>query len=1064
MSEHEQETEEVITNESPSFYFINSFLEEYDSHYTNLNVFASDLNLLQNSELKEHFSTEGMEIFNEFIQNLNIKEMLIEGSDIENKQETYLSFIFVVPRTNKFHDLTEKRFQQKEELKKLFKEADKINSKPIPKVNIKNLKVSAIFFEVRKVATKMAKEKMTETLNDYGLESEDMKKARQLYKNRKNLKGMVVKGMKSTWKKAKKEIKKDINQKISEETHGLLSLDGVNTEQLNLLKTEKLNMLNTEKLGLIENEEVKENSNLNVKNEEGEVKNIENLVPPVENKSLFERIFGNIRIPFFSKKEEEIKPEEKEIIHSNQDYRNILTNLFNKLSNINKLILNESILPLYENKISEVEEAINMSQEEKDIRCFFIFISYFTGIICFFTKLHCKMFIDETENLNIEYYLDQEKIVYLASSIRYNLNYRISTKGKISKDYTLMENVLSQENIIELNKIERENYFNKSKISQTQDFENGELSNLTYYDNVMYHPPYDEFKSDASYINFYRRYDSSDDLHLCEKCFFIKEHDQKPDCSDIFRYIDKARITSIELNNVLSITTLSESIVKEEYENSSILKRALVHHNYEGFNMSTMDIFYACLNLNKNKSVDRMLRKFRNLFGEELAFYFVWVSHFIQFLIYPAMFGIIITILSFIIQFMISEESYFLYNIDLVLKLPFTFFIFIWAKAYIDSWTKMEAFYCYQWGMEDYCVENYELEGTKKFEKFLNIKIPIQNEFIKNLKKMVSWTITIFMLFVVILSNKGVFMFQGFLNNNFKDVIKEYSLAPYLYPFSLFLVRQINTSLFTNISEALTDWETHNTVTEKRESLIIKSIAFQFFNYYFNLYYIVFIKNSAKDCLQNNCKIELETQVTVLLISAILNDLICIIYLQFFSTRSIREKINQITASSSVSNNPNSKFNYYTKRIYDETNADKEYIEVTLSFGYVIQFGGSSPICFFLCLIQALLARLSDALRLGKFDHVNFSSGSKGIGSHAKIISFMVTMGIISNLVINLITDSRMSIYDLSSKYSIIIVVENILFVALMFSEIEKLPLWFNFKNQLKTSYSSYLKLFYQNN
>jgi hypothetical protein len=42
-----------------------------------------------------------------------------------------------------------------------------------------------------------------------------------------------------------------------------------------------------------------------------------------------------------------------------------------------------------------------------------------------------------------------------------------------------------------------------------------------------------------------------------------------------------------------------------------------------------------------------------------------------------------------------------------------------------------------------------------------------------------------------------------------------------------------------------------------------------------------------------------------------------------------------------------------------------------MTFGYVIQFGMSSPICFVLALAQAILARTTDAIRMAKFMHIN---------------------------------------------------------------------------------------------
>ena len=92
---------------------------------------------------------------------------------------------------------------------------------------------------------------------------------------------------------------------------------------------------------------------------------------------------------------------------------------------------------------------------------------------------------------------------------------------------------------------------------------------------------------------------------------------------------------------------------------------------------------------------------------------------------------------------------------------------------------------------------------------------------------------------------------------------------------------------------------------------------------------------------------------------------------------------------------------------------------------------------------------------------MNFCSGSKGIGPHSKILSFMITIGAICALFINFISDSRMEKYSLTSRFSLIIIFENIVFVMMMFMQIAKLPTWFDFKNRIKISYVKALQSFF---
>lgn len=798
-----------------------------------------------------------------------------------------------------------------------------------------------------------------------------------------------------------------------------------------------------------------------------------------------------------------------------KQYQSILSELFKNMDQISSFAFNLVLLPIFNNlhddSIQDASHSDNLVQSNTKHQnsfnsnnysvhskklnkneVFFHFISFFSATVCFFTNLNSKYYIDELEKFNVDFYLEEEKTDFLAAKLHYSLNYRVFYKNKITANKSLEPYELNKKEIIDLNNIKRSVFLygelNKNYSAEMDSYEiieakknqQAKIPPLSVYDNPMFHPPYDEYKYDVSNRNFYRRYDNLDRLHLCEKCYYVKENPDipEPECSTIYREIDKTRLVTIEIQSIIDVTKINEEILEEEFSYSNILNRIIIMHNYKAFNLDSTKILKTCImNPILNVEVSSLIDKFRNLFGEELAFYFIWISHFISYLYFPAALGIIVFLLCQFSQIYFGEDYYIENKVDLWIKFPFTFIVMVWAKIYIDSWNKVEKIYNYEWGMNDYCVENSALKSCKKFNKFLNVEMPIIDTNEANFRQIVSWSITIIMLLLVIGSNKVVFYISDFIKLNFASTVEKYNLTQYLAPFSLFIIRQLNTQVYESISENLSNWEIHATVSDKRNSQVIKSIAFQFFNYYFNLYYIAFYKNLSDTCEYGNCKIELETQVTVILISAILNDMISIIYFQFFASRHILNKIkqlkkriiqqeivNNIDDDSNTENHrflikdESSKHNYYVRKVYEDANADKEYIDVTLSFGYVIQFGSSSPICFFLCLVQAILARVADALKLGVFEHVNFSNGSKGIGPHSKIISFMITLGVITTLYINFISDNRMNVYSFSARFSIIIAIENIVFVMLMFMELQKLPLWFNFKDQIKVSYYNFMK------
>ena len=54
---------------------------------------------------------------------------------------------------------------------------------------------------------------------------------------------------------------------------------------------------------------------------------------------------------------------------------------------------------------------------------------------------------------------------------------------------------------------------------------------------------------------------------------------------------------------------------------------------------------------------------------------------------------------------------------------------------------------------------------------------------------------------------------------------------------------------------------------KKKKCQLKKKLIFEFFNYYFNLYYIAFFKKHFEKCLYDNCYKELEEQLVMIVIS-----------------------------------------------------------------------------------------------------------------------------------------------------------------------------------------------------
>lgn len=70
-----------------------------------------------------------------------------------------------------------------------------------------------------------------------------------------------------------------------------------------------------------------------------------------------------------------------------------------------------------------------------------------------------------------------------------------------------------------------------------------------------------------------------------------------------------------------------------------------------------------------------------------------------------------------------------------------------------------------------------------------------------------------------------------------------------------------------------------------------------------------------------------------------------------------------------------------------------------------------------------------------------------------QIINFLTTLGMITNITINLFVDDRVLSMEASKRWLMLFLVENALLVTIFFIKFNDLPSWFEYKNRAKFSY-----------
>ena len=778
----------------------------------------------------------------------------------------------------------------------------------------------------------------------------------------------------------------------------------------------KKNML--QKMGNTFLDEEKENNN----EEESKVENIKEIEDYILNK-----IDKDAQSSCSSS---DLEEEEDLIEYEKIDYRKCLKDLFcYHLNDFRKDIVEYFLL--------------QNSFEEISFEKFVYYIEFFSML---FTGLNIKYYIDELQNLNLDFYGSEKAFMNLAETFHYQVQFRIKDIPIIlQKDGTYKSR---KGKTISLDKY----YLTKDKelkhLNQIQYFE--------YYNNqVEFFPPFTHFiKANA---DKFRRYDENDNFHFCDLCSNINDYifTYNLPCSSVFRKIDKCRLTYAALSNIMNIGFLKVSISKDNYLNK-IIQKILFLPNHESFQRQFK--FEEMLKIYSNPFRDKKTRNLnkiiRSSFGELIGFYFSWMTHFIHWLIFPASIGLIYKMIKPILKKMGYSSSFFLY-----INLFFDILIVLWGNHYVNSWKKNQDFLNVIWGMDKFKIEKESNiifnEKGEELELFMGIKIPVYDNFQNFINNLINFILVLISLFGTMAFNLIWFYVENIKMYDSKNPIGKINNPYWLYiiPVMIYLTREILSKLYAKLNKYITERENFFTKQEYELSMLKKQLAFEFFNYYFNLYYIAFGKKYFEKCAYNDCYQELGNQLTIIIISDITVIITKSIY-YFIYMRSHRKKIDKIILEKDFySINTSKKYRYFTRSEFGERDISQMILPVIFNFGYVIQFGITSKISFFFMFLLAIFFRIITGFNIKYLVYINSLSQSNGIGLFNRVQKIMAFLGIISNLGIIFYTNNDFILMSRERKFFYFLITENVIFIILKLFKISYFPNWYEFKTEVEMKY-----------
>ena len=724
--------------------------------------------------------------------------------------------------------------------------------------------------------------------------------------------------------------------------------------------------------------------------------------------------------------------------------------VYEKINKINKKVLKK-----------DKKEVIDYSFLEYDD-----FVLIFSRIIKYFTELDIQLtFTDLPNSFALAVYGNEQQISKLAEKIEYELqlkNYALKYE-KILEEENIKNPGLYTEDLLNTSQVGEDNrqLLGNSSNENTQNYKS-EWIPLKYSDlretNVLCFAPTEKYRQDKE--EKFQRYTGGDEYHECNVTYDGDEICEQG-CSK-FRGIDKLRI----------IYESIDSLVKMNYlKQEKILNYVLIKRNYMGYGdrLSAKNILFKSWNIfNRSAQMD-YLYTIRNFFNEEIAYYFLWLTSLIKWLIFPAILGIIVNYSN---KLLVNPDGS--HNSTILLLL--SAFLALWGTAFLKYWDQKERMFNYMWGTENFQKsepdsESYVPDGhvTLVFNK----EFPYVSPTKATLKRYVSYVVLVLMIIITGIGVYAIFYYKVFFIEKYPE---KQTLIGILSSVANTIFTSIMSSLYFTFTYKLNDWQNHRKDFEKINELAGKVILYDIINNYYPLFYIAFIKKTTlfgtkeiEKCYgfegNNSCLEEIEMQLyTTLSMNFISNfkEIRKPLFDKGIRMVALKKKLavdgillGEQNANANETNSPLSPHSIDHQMILDEiTDMIGEYSEIILDLGYLLLFGVVAPLVPVLVLLLVYAEKFFDTYKFFFLSRIKLLDKSNGLNIYNYLIKYLVYVGMLSNVAFLIFGDNYfMPEKNLSYKVLLYCAVEFVIFILTVFVKWNILPSWFEYLDDIKEVY-----------
>lgn len=388
----------------------------------------------------------------------------------------------------------------------------------------------------------------------------------------------------------------------------------------------------------------------------------------------------------------------------------------------------------------------------------------------------------------------------------------------------------------------------------------------------------------------------------------------------------------------------------------------------------------------------------RNYYGEEVAFYFAWMSFFTWSLLPIALFGAAL--------FLHRPKGI---TVDDSPYLPiYALLMALWTIVFIKCWRRREHEHALDWGT--YNIEKAELIRTEFVGELR--KSPVTGKMEKYFpawKRRIRYVISFLISLPFLCLGVGAMILSLNLNGYIHDresPIYFQSLSKYAEPGGIFaadneyygwMIPTISHSIVINMINKLyrfvatycTDLENHRTEYHWNSSLTVKRVLFELFDCFLPLFYIAFYQLNI---------IALRRELVGLFWGDEIRRLVTESIIPYLTEKfSGYQQKKKMAAHKKDDDKKIADLDVLENLLLEEYEQFDDYLEMVVQFGYVTLFASAFPLCSIITILFLFIEARSDMFKLLYLCRRPIVHRVKNIGVWFKVLMCMMVLSMTTN-------------------------------------------------------------------